>query len=202
MVLPSLTLFVSPDAGLPWWGCSSRLDWRLSDQLAVREEQVKSYEEIMEILEAYDLTRSFRDAAELAGCSHHTVAAYVARRDAGELPAPSQRVERSKLVDPFLAKVEEWVDHSEGKVRADVVFERLGPLGVRGFGADGAPSGRFGEGQLAGREAAGVSALDHRAGDVGAVGLGSRPCRLWPSDPVVVRLVGVVPFPGGVPDVG
>jgi hypothetical protein len=33
---------------------------------------VKSGEEIMEIVEAYDLTGSFRDAAELAGCSHHT----------------------------------------------------------------------------------------------------------------------------------
>ena len=32
-----------------------------------RREQVKSAEEIMEILEAYDLTGSFRDAAELAG---------------------------------------------------------------------------------------------------------------------------------------
>jgi hypothetical protein len=33
---------------------------------------VKSAEEIMNILEAYDLTGSLRDAAELAGCSHHT----------------------------------------------------------------------------------------------------------------------------------
>ncbi len=97
-----------------------------------REEQVKSYEEIMEILEAYDLTGSLRDAAELAGCSHNTVAAYVARRDAGELPAPGQKVERSKLVDPFLPKIEEWVDHSDGKVRADVVFDKLGPLGFSG----------------------------------------------------------------------
>ena len=40
---------------------------------------MKSAEEIMEILEAYDLTGSLRDAAELAGCSHHTVAQYVAR---------------------------------------------------------------------------------------------------------------------------
>ena len=30
----------------------------------------------MEVLEAYDLTGALRDAAELAGCSHHTVAAY------------------------------------------------------------------------------------------------------------------------------
>lgn len=68
----------------------------------------------------------------MAGCSHHTVAAYVARRDAGELLAPDRKVERSKLVDPFLPKVEEWVDHSDGKVRADVVFEKLGPLGFEG----------------------------------------------------------------------
>jgi len=33
---------------------------------------MKSREEIMEILEAFDLTHSFRDAAELVGCSHHT----------------------------------------------------------------------------------------------------------------------------------
>lgn len=38
---------------------------------------MKSREEIMEILEAFDLTRSLRDAGELAGCSHHTVARYV-----------------------------------------------------------------------------------------------------------------------------
>ena len=37
----------------------------------------------MNILEAYDLTGSLRDAAELAGCSHHTVARYVAERERG-----------------------------------------------------------------------------------------------------------------------
>ena len=46
---------------------------------------MKSAEEIMEILEAFDLTGSLRDAGELAGCSHHTVARYVAARDAGRL---------------------------------------------------------------------------------------------------------------------
>jgi len=44
---------------------------------------VKSAEEIMNILEAYGLTGSLRDAAELAGCSHHTVARYVAERERG-----------------------------------------------------------------------------------------------------------------------
>jgi len=35
---------------------------------------VKSAEEIMNMLEAFDLTGSLRDAGELAGVSHHTVA--------------------------------------------------------------------------------------------------------------------------------
>ena len=66
---------------------------------------MKSYEEIMKILEAFDLTGSYRDAAELAGCSHHTVAGWVARRDAGLLAGPGEVVERPKKIDPFLAKV-------------------------------------------------------------------------------------------------
>jgi transposase len=93
---------------------------------------VKSYEEVMEILEAFDLTRSYRDAAELAGCSHHTVADWVARRDRGELPVPGGTVERPKLIDPFLGKVEEWVERSGGRVRADVVFDRLVAVGFAG----------------------------------------------------------------------
>ena len=40
----------------------------------------------MEILEAYDLTGSYRAAAELAGCDHHTVARYVQLREAGQSP--------------------------------------------------------------------------------------------------------------------
>jgi DNA-directed RNA polymerase specialized sigma24 family protein len=34
---------------------------------------LKSDGEIMEILNAYDLTGSYRAAADLCGCSHHTV---------------------------------------------------------------------------------------------------------------------------------
>lgn len=42
----------------------------------------------MQILEAFDLTGSFRAAAELAGCSHHTVARLVAEREAApSIPA-------------------------------------------------------------------------------------------------------------------
>ncbi len=91
---------------------------------------MKSAEEIMEILEAFDLTRSFRDAAELAGCDHHTVAHWVQRRDRGALSAQSKHQDR--LIDAFRDKVEEWVDQSNGKVRADVCHDKLVALGYTG----------------------------------------------------------------------
>ena len=92
---------------------------------------MKSREEIMEILEAFDLTGSFRDAGELAGCSHHTVADYVAKRDAGVLPVDGPQ-RRERIIDPFLAKIEEWVERSAGKIRADVAFDKLEALGCTG----------------------------------------------------------------------
>jgi hypothetical protein len=58
----------------------------------------------MEILEAFDLTGSFRAAGDLAGCSHHTVAHWVALRDQGLLPARLEPVERTKLIDPFMPR--------------------------------------------------------------------------------------------------
>ena len=85
----------------------------------------------MEILDAYDLTGSYRDAAELAGCSHHTVQRYVAARDQAGAPA-REPVRRSQVIDDYLDKVEEWVDRSKGKVRADRVHAKLVWLGYTG----------------------------------------------------------------------
>jgi transposase len=96
-----------------------------------QEEQVKSREEIMNMLEAFDLTGSFRDAGELAGCSHHTVARYVAMRDGGGL-ADEGPQRRERIIDPFLGKIEEWVERSHGKIRADVAFDKLTALGYEG----------------------------------------------------------------------
>jgi hypothetical protein len=59
----------------------------------------------MEILEAYDLTGSCRDAAELARCSQHTVARYVAAREAGR--TVDRAAARPQLIDEFLPKLEE-----------------------------------------------------------------------------------------------
>ena len=66
---------------------------------------MKSAEEIMNMLEAFDLTGSLRDAGELAGVSHHTVAGMwpPARRGAlSDRPAA-----RAQLIDEFLPKLEE-----------------------------------------------------------------------------------------------
>jgi len=84
----------------------------------------------MKILEAYDLTGSLRDAAELAGCSHHTVARYVAEREKGRAPGAGAR--RAGLIDPFLPKLEELVERSKGKIRADVAHEKITAMGYAG----------------------------------------------------------------------
>lgn len=90
----------------------------------------KSDREIMEILEAFDLTRSVHSAAELAGCDPKTVARYVERRNAGRDPLTPSR--RRRLIDPYLEKVEELVDRSKAKIRADKVHERLVAMGFSG----------------------------------------------------------------------
>jgi hypothetical protein len=90
---------------------------------------VKRPEEIMEILDAFDLTGSYRAAAELAGCDHHTVAHYVALREAGRAP---ERMRAERVADPFAAKIEEWVERSRGRVGADVCHRKLTAMGYAG----------------------------------------------------------------------
>ncbi len=91
---------------------------------------MKSDREIMEIVEAFDLTRCAYSAGELAGCDPKTVARYVAVRDAGRDPLEPRR--RARLIDPYLEKVEELVDRSNAKVRADKVHERIVAMGFCG----------------------------------------------------------------------
>lgn len=91
-----------------------------------------SEEKIMEVLEAYDLTLSYRSAAELCGVDHHTVARYVAARQAGLDPLAVAGPARGSVCDPFAEKITEWVDRSQGRVRADVVHRKLEALGYHG----------------------------------------------------------------------
>ena len=83
------------------------------------------------MLEAYDLTGSLRDAGELAGCSHHTVARYVRAREEGRL-VPGASAPRPGVIDAFLPKLEELVERSKGKVRADVAHEKITAMGYAG----------------------------------------------------------------------
>ncbi|MCX8456657.1 hypothetical protein OSR35_21310 [Paenarthrobacter ureafaciens] len=84
----------------------------------------------MEILAAYDLTGSLRATAELTGCSHHTVARHVAARDAGR--PIGEPAARNRVTGPFLPKIEEWVEASKGRIRADKAHEKLLALGYAG----------------------------------------------------------------------
>lgn len=86
----------------------------------------------MEVLEAYDLTLSYRSAAQLCGVDHHTVARYVAARQAGLDPLSIAGPARGSVCDPFAEKITEWVDRSQGRVRADVVHRKLEALGYAG----------------------------------------------------------------------
>jgi hypothetical protein len=85
----------------------------------------KSGREIMEIFEAVDLTGTAWSAAQLTGCDAKTVARYVAVREAGG--DPLARVARPRLIDGFMPKIEELVDRSKGKIRADVAHTTDAP---------------------------------------------------------------------------
>jgi transposase len=90
----------------------------------------KSDREIMEILEAFDATGVAHSAAPLCHADPKTVRRYAQARDRGRpVSAP---VARPKLIDPFLEKIEEWVERSKGQVRADKVHERLVLMGFPG----------------------------------------------------------------------
>ncbi len=91
---------------------------------------MKKPEEVMEILEAYDLAGSLRGAALLAGCDHKTVAHWVRQRDLGLLPRLDRQ--RPAMHGEFQQKIDELVDRSHGKIRADKAHERLVALGYLG----------------------------------------------------------------------
>lgn len=73
--------------------------------------------EITEILEVFDTTACAQSAASLAGCDPKTVRRYAALREEGRSPIAAPR--RGRVTDAFGHKIEELVEHSGGKIRAD-----------------------------------------------------------------------------------
>ena len=45
---------------------------------------------------------------------------------------PGRGERRAMPIDAFLPKLEEWVEHSRGRIRADVVHDRMAALGYAG----------------------------------------------------------------------
>jgi hypothetical protein len=90
----------------------------------------KSGREIVEIFEAFDLAGTAWSAAQLTGCDAKTIARYVAVLDAGG--DPLAKTVRPRLIDGFMDKVEELVDRSKWKIRADVAHRKLVAMGYPG----------------------------------------------------------------------
>ena len=57
----------------------------------------------MGILEAYDLTKSYRSAAQLTGVDHHTVTRLVVARTQG-IELEEESIVRSKATDTLIAQ--------------------------------------------------------------------------------------------------
>ena len=153
----------------------------------------------MEILEAFDLTGSFRAAASWPAV-HITPSSTTSRCATRVACSVGGAQQRPKLIDPHLPKVEEWVERSNGKIRADVVADKLAAVGFAGS-------------ERTVRRAVAVKA-NYRAGGGGCIGRGSRsrgcgrsgtgdrPTRRRSTDEPVLRLAGVVPVRVIIADVG
>ena len=86
----------------------------------------------MEILEAYDLFGSYNGAANYCGCSSNTVKKLVQLRNVGELSRRGEQLKRPRATDKFFHLIEESVEKSRGKIRADRIHTRLQLLGYIG----------------------------------------------------------------------
>ena len=157
----------------------------------------------MNILDAYDLTGSLRDAAELAGCSHHTVARYVRAREqaAGALDAAGGPAAADRPVPGQGRGVGRA--RRKGKVRADVVHDEAGRDGLRRVGAHHPAGGRGGEDGRTGRAACGCTG---RGSPSRGCGCSTTSVTARSSTAVktvlVLRLAGVVAVPGRDPAAG
>ena len=127
----------------------------------------------MEILNAYDLTGSYRAAAELCGCSHHTVKKAVDDRDAGLSPA----TRRARMIDDWRDVLEGWVSDSKGKIRGDKAHERAPCAGIHRNRPHHPPRAGRHQIPMATGQYTGAPTMDHRTRAVAAIRLRRRPDR-------------------------
>ena len=100
-------------------------------------------------------------------------AAYVAKRDEGQLGGAGP-VRRARIIDPWLAKIEEWVERSHAKIRADRCYAKLKALGFEGSGPHGAPSSGGGQEELRGGSGGGCIGRGSPSRACGRSGTGAR----------------------------
>jgi hypothetical protein len=92
-----------------------------------KRDVLKSAEEIMQMLEAFDLTG-------LCVTPRHSPAARITPSLRRSLRVRRDKLTglvavRPQLIDDFLPKLEEWMERSKGQIRADVAYEKLIGLG-------------------------------------------------------------------------
>jgi hypothetical protein len=99
-------------------------------------------------------------------------------------------------------KIEEWVDRSRGKIRADVCYQRL--VAMSYLGAERTTRGAVAAAKRAWRQEHGRRTRPwvDRAGVVDAVGLRRRAEGCRPFDGALLHVVGVVALPGRAAAVG
>ena len=156
---------------------------------------MKKPEEVMEILEAYDLTGSFRQAAALVGCDHKTVAYWVRLRDeAGGMPVVERRgrrwrrCSRRRSMSWSIART-----GRSGRTRRTASWSRSAIRDLRGRRGGGwlSPSGGGGRSMAGGR---GRGSRSRGCGCSGTMATGRGSAA---GDGVVLRVAGVVAVPGG-----
>lgn len=109
---------------------------------------------------------------------------------------------RSRLIAPWLEKIEEWVERYRGKVRADVVQGRLLVMDFSGNDRMNAPGGGGAQGCLTCGPLADLPALGCRSRECGCSSTGARVLAWADNGRTCSAPAGLESLPGGAGDLG
>jgi hypothetical protein len=139
--------------------------------------------------------------SELVGCDHKTVGHWVRARDeaGGGLPEP---VRPRPRVDAFAEKIEEWVERSRGKLRADVAHQMLVVMGYQGSERTTRRAVAAAKRRWRAEHGRRTRPWIPEPGLWMQLGLRRRPGDCRTGHGVVLRLAGVVSVPGGAAALG